>query len=288
MSTKKRSIGDWVRDTDLALSEMIHLMRPLGSDERLSSQQIQTLVCLSTRCLDSSASTLILLEHERPWDAEAVLRSCFEATVRFVYLLSDQELFNERYNEYFHDLSEISSLRNHAKARNVLDVVSDPMSDQWRPIREILLEETEIDRIKNQYPKRERQKIESRWSFSNIVADLVSTRDSRWGQLSALLHVYRNASHVIHADYQGISMIMEREYQDPERRRLARDAHTVRILSDIICLQLIRIATAYRFLNLNIDSVILSTSRAGGLLDEFRRITDQWSSFEYPAASYPT
>lgn len=274
-------VTDWVSRTDNVLLPLLPLFEPLVMHPGFTEGERQTISWLSTSCIRTIGSALILVENNRLWDAEILLRSTFEATIKFVYILSDRSVFSDRIREYHDDLFDITSIKDHNRAEQVLAVAQDPSSDQWQPIRDLLLQPSAVDAILSRYDRATRRELERKWGFAGLVTELLATGDSQWQELGMLFHVYRNASHILHADYQGIAMVMEREYREEIRKQFIHHAHAARLLSDMISLTLIRLAVSYRFLDLGLDIILEQSTAINELLNEFRKSAQAWSSFEY-------
>lgn len=271
----------WVERTDRALMNLLPLFKPLGTSAAIEPDNLQSLGWLSSACVRPIGSALILIEHDKLWDAEVVMRSAFEATLKFIYILADRSLFLDRLREYSDDLFEISRLKDHLRAEDVLKAAANPEAQEWKPISDLLLDPKEIEDIKSRFDRAARLRLENKWSFSALIADLASSGDTRWTDLGSLLHYYRNASHILHADFSGAAMIMERTQRNIERRASIHEAHAARLLGDMLSLTLMRLAVTYSFLRVELSSILDRTAEAEKLLQEFQESADAWASCEY-------
>jgi hypothetical protein len=142
------------------------------------------------------------------WDAEILVRSTFEASVKFVYLLQDPMQFAARHQEYRHALTEIALLKDHAKASDFLNLLPDRDAPQWRPMRDTLLPELERAAFARRYPKAVRRALETKWGFAGMLSELSRSGDPALRGFAGLAHGYSMASHVAHADHIGTSVPM--------------------------------------------------------------------------------
>lgn len=120
-------------------------------------------------CEITSESTLLLAKHERDWDSEILVRTVSEGCIKGVYILEcNEDEQKERSEEYWSILPEISELRQSERAEWL---VKNGKSETktMKPIKDIVLPDSEIYRIKETYDKRKRKMIEQKWSFTEIL-----------------------------------------------------------------------------------------------------------------------
>ena len=82
--------------------------------------------------------------------------------------------------------------------------------------------------------KARRKKIEKRWSFSEIMSYL-SRNPLEGMQLTdanALLHMYGQASHLLHADEAALNLMIDRAIRPKEELEILKAAHICRVWSD--------------------------------------------------------
>jgi hypothetical protein len=242
------SIQRLVDLADARLYELVGLMKPVMASDKLTIGQRQTISWLSTACVRASGSALLLAGFERVWDAEILSRSVFEGTVKFCHLLGDPKNAASRFDEYEISLSDIASLADHEKARRLIEIAPDPRDDMVAVLQEMILTEEKLAEFASKYPRQERRRIQAAWGFTGIVEQMVRNGEGLGELAAGLLHGYAMASHVAHADYLGIGMVMEREHR-PENRRIAtHEAHAARVISDQLWYCAFRLIAAYRFI----------------------------------------
>lgn len=179
-----------------------------------------------------------LTTNDKLWDAEIILRSAFETTIKLLFnTTSTHEERDIKIVEYWTSLSEINRLKQSEQAkRNMLFFGESEIHRlAYSPL--ILTEELESE-LRKKWTKAERQKVEQKWSLTEMIK-LISKKHvgTPLEMILALGHGYRIGSHVIHGDETGIGIIKERESRNPEERAKAHQGHYLRLFSDsfIIC-----------------------------------------------------
>jgi hypothetical protein len=271
-----------LRSTDSAILETLPLYKPLASSELLSRDQNALLSHLSTACLGATSATLLLIENDRTWEAETVLRSVAEGSLKFAYLVSSPQNFLSRYREYTEALPDIAVLRSHERASELIELSGEPNAPQLQPYRELLVAQDRLDLLRRQYPRDVRGKLEQAWSFSGLVAALSKSQLKGADVFGALLHGYWSANQIAHMTWEGISMPIERRMRDESRRQAVENAHAARILSDCYSYNILRLHTGLEFVGA--DLTALRTLLADHKL-KLRQSTDLWRAWhelEYP------
>jgi hypothetical protein len=170
-----------------------------------------------------------------------------EGSLKFAYLLQSPKEFADRHREYAEDLFNIALIKDHRKAQDLLDIVPDAESPQWRPIRDVLLPRGQFEELSGRYDRTMRKDLEARWGFTGLLGRLARSGDTYFSGIAALAHGYGMASHVQHVDFVGASIPLERDRRPVERRESVHLAHGGRIISDVLWFFFLRLATGYRF-----------------------------------------
>ena len=174
----------------------------------------------------------ILTTSERLWDAEIVLRSALETFLKFMYISSsDGDERVKRIDEYYNLLSEINRLKQSEQAKINLSFYSDSEVNRLAHLPQIL--DTEEEKLRIKWPKSDRQRLEQRWSFSEIIRSI--SRSNKGKSLEAIItltHTYRICSHIMHGDETGVLMIEERESRPEKEFDKATRGHYLRLLND--------------------------------------------------------
>jgi hypothetical protein len=229
----------------------------------------------------TSESALLLVAWGQLWDAEILVRSVFEGSLKAAYLLQSPGSFEERHRQYSHDLFQIGLLKDHAKYAELLRVLPAESDGEWRPFRERLLDDATREEIAAAYPKPTRSSLETRWGFTGLIAGLAQDADPLFKRFTGLASSYSMASHVTHVDSIGASIALERDMRSEERRNTLTLAHGVRLLSDIMTCLNMRLAVGYRFIGHEPAPVLRAASAMENLRASFGAVYEDWMRTEY-------
>lgn len=212
---------------------------------------------------------------DRVWDAEIMLRPAMESFIKLLFITTaEKEEQENRINEFWNSLAEINQLKQSEQAKKSLKHLGQYEINYLAYIPLVLSEEKENE-IRAKWTKAERQKIEQKWSFTEMVNSLAKNyRGQPMEIFVTLLHSYRMSSHVTHGDETGIFIIRERNSREPLERELADFTHYLRILSDVyeFC-RLTAIETMF-FLNQKRDFFIKNQEK----LKVVRQLTEKYHS----------
>lgn len=277
----------WSEKTLFLLRELLPRMAPVAQDNRWRVDQRKSLAHLLTATARSSESALLLTAYAQLWDAEVLVRSVTEGTLKFAYLLQAAASFDDRNREYGHDLFRIGLFKDHTKYAELLAVLPNSHDEIWRPLRERLLSDAEREEIGKAYPRPIRSALESRWGFTGLIGALGNGSDPLFRGITGLASGYAMASHIAHADSIGTSIPLEIDNRSSERRDALLLAHGVRLMSDVMSCFHIRLAVAYRF----IEHDPRMAEQTGTLIDELRAsfgsVYEEWMSAEYVSPKVP-
>ncbi len=265
------------------MRDLLPLMAPVARHPGWAREEQWILGMLLTSSARSTESSLLLSAYGQLWDAEVVLRSVAEATLKFAYILQTHEDFKQRIHEYSVDHFNISLLRDDHKIREVLSALGDTDSREWKPLRDRLLPDEQLDDLKKSYSRATRRSIESKWGVAGILETFRRSGDTTSSRLRGLLHGYALASHIQHADYIGISVPDDRERRDPARRDAIHLAHLSRTISDAFSYFLVRLTSGYRFIEEDPAPVRSALSKIDALYETFGDVYEDWMEVEYGA-----
>lgn len=272
----------WAEQGLFLFRELLPTMAPVGRHERWKPEERQTLADILSASARSTESALLLVAYVQLWDAEILVRSVIEGSLKFCYLLQRRESFEERYRQYSHDLFQIGLFKDHKKAAELLAVVPDPHDRAWKPIRDRLLSETELTSIGNAFGPTERRSLETRWGFTGLIGELSRSGDELTKGFTGFSHGYSLASHIHHADAIGTSIAIERDRRSIERRDTILLAHGAGLISDALSCLHLRLAVGYRFIEHDFESVALAAQKIRNLREAFGGAYDDWMNVEYP------
>ncbi len=203
-------------------------------------------------------TALTLALDDRVWDAEIMLRPAMESLIKLLFITTaEKEEQENRVNEFWHSLAEINQLKQSEQAKKNLKHLGHYHEINYLAYSPLVLSNEKETEIRAKWTKAERQKIEQKWSFTEMVNSLARNyRGQPMEIFVTLLHSYRMSSHVTHGDETGILIIREREGRAFQERELANFAHYLRILSDISSFCMFTAIEAMFFLNLKKDFFI--------------------------------
>jgi hypothetical protein len=175
----------------------------------------------------------MLIQYGYLWDAEIMMRPIMEATLRVAFLsfASDEEQVI-RCREFWDELPDIERLKQSQRARiSVQRMPEGPNSYDF--IRNLILSPEEEETLRKEWPGKRRKALEQKWSFSEIMRSLEVSQPGL-SIAQAATHNYGLSSHLIHADFTGVSIPIDRDNREPDERRKLIRAHSARLLGDEI------------------------------------------------------
>ena len=273
---------DWSERALMLMRETLPLMAPVARHGAWEGHEQTTLAMLLSAAARSTESTLLLCAYGQLWDAEVTLRSVCEASLKFAFIMQTKEQFKTRIGEYGGDHFNATLLKDDQKVRDLLDALGDPDAKEWKPLRERLLTDEERTTLGERHDKAARRALETRWGFTGIIGALRRSNDQLFADFGGLAHGYSIASHVHHADYQGVSIPLDRDARQPDRRDSLHMAHLARLISDSFDYLLIRLGVGYRFIEHDTSSLREARLKVQGLRDSFGGAYNKWIDIEYP------
>src|SRR4051812_31336606 len=134
---------DWAERGLMSARKLLPLMGPVGTHAAWQPEERKTIGYLASATARASESALLLCAYGQLWDAEGLVRSALEGSLKFSYLLQSASTFPDRHREYATDLFSIALFKDHKKAADLLATALDPADPEWRPIRDRLLSDQE-------------------------------------------------------------------------------------------------------------------------------------------------
>jgi len=204
--------------------------------------------------IDRLEAVMTLIVENRTWDADIILRPALEALIKLLFITTAEgNEQSNRINEFWNLLAEINSLKQSEQAKKNLVHMGESETHYLAYLPLVLSEERENE-IRAKWPKAERQKLEQKWSFTEMINTLAKNyRGNPMGVFVTLLHSYRMSSHITHGDETGILIINERDSRLLADKELAYFTHYLRLLSDICSFCYLTAIETMIFLGLEID-----------------------------------
>jgi hypothetical protein len=187
----------WAAHTQQALIDYSECFRVLYQDPNRQPRDTEfVLGQLQVRATSTSDSVLFIVPEMKLWDAEILLRSVMEATLKFVFICTADEAERcVRVNEFLNVLPKITGLRRHRRAKDFLNRLPDNSGFLGqKPMGDVLLPDQEVAEISEAFPKEMRARLEGKWGFAQM-AESIGRADNRFQELQGLLYSYgRNRS----------------------------------------------------------------------------------------------
>jgi hypothetical protein len=209
--------------------EVDRTFRNSGQDKEV----LQTLKQLFHYMSERSQAVSYLVSSGFPWDAEIILRSCYEASAKIWFICFEGKsertaLIQEFWGLYAatHDHKRkhrIVPARNLSKQRG---------REGSAAIFDGLVNEAIFPASSTN--KRTRRDIEQKWSFTEIINSLSDPKNNEMKVPNAdvLLHMYGQQSHLIHADDAALGLILDRALRNNDELPILEASHAARIMSD--------------------------------------------------------
>ncbi|WP_163033499.1 DUF5677 domain-containing protein [Pseudomonas viridiflava] len=281
---QKSEQQSWSEKSLILMRELLHLVEPIATYEQWTTEEQRTLGMLLVAAARSSESTLLLTAYGQLWDAELTLRSVSEASLKFCYLLQNDENYKKRHLEYSNDQFWCGLLKDERKIRILLNALGDPSGPAWKPFTDRLFTDSEKLEIQSRFDKNQQKSVEGRWGFTGIIRELQKSGDPLLKYLVGASHGYSIASHIQHADYQGVAISMERDERSPAQRDSAHSAHLTKVISNTFSYFLIRLIAGYRFIGFPSDGIDNAQTRIRELIESFGTPYENWIEIEYPTS----
>jgi hypothetical protein len=163
-------------------------------------------------------NTLVILSKMgHLWDAEIILRTVLETFIKFLRIVSQEDLtaLEKKLDEFWITLDEIDRVSHSDKAKEIISSGRITTPETIRPLI-LLAEEEAIIKAKPSWGNRNyRTKLKNDWSFSAILMELLNM-DKMTPLISfeMIQYYYKLASHVAHGDKQGIHFVQGLEKKD--------------------------------------------------------------------------
>ena len=195
----------------------------------------RTLCMLYQYFLDRSGSVITLLANRLDWDAEIVLRTCYECAFKVlrIALASSREQV-KLVQEFWGPVGE-SANRRAARKAVFAEAVFPETCQAPRDVFQ-LLQDPKVFPTGPGLTREDRRRLERKWSFFEIVEALAECRlkGRKIHNIRSFLHVYGMASHLVHSDCKALDLVTDRTLREPDELTLLEDAHVARIATDVV------------------------------------------------------
>lgn len=234
------SIIPKIIEVDKTIKTLFYYLAPLYKPEHSKEQRVT--IPLFTSLHSTSESILILLQNQAVFDADILLRSIMEGTVKYCYLMvgnSDEK--ESKCDEYEHILCEIDRINDHKKAKEAVEVLKTFSQNNTGPFESMILSEEEEAVLSEKYPAKTKNRITNEWSYQALLKALSSDHEEYKAQLGTL-STYAMICHNCHYDWTGVSARNEEIMSSPDGSNELFDyMHALRIVSNVLSMYLFRV-----------------------------------------------
>lgn len=240
-----QEVGENIVKADEYLKELFYKLAPLYKEEHGKNQDV--VVPLFTSLHSTSESILILLLNQAIFDADVLLRTVMEGTIKYCYLMTgtaDEK--NEKYIEYKVKLTDIDKILDHNKAVEAVDILKEFSKNSTKPFELSVLSDEELSVLTKKYPKKERDALKRKWSYQSLLRSLAHSYPEYEAQLGTV-STYSLTSHFCHYDWTGLSSRNAQIMNSVKHDAIVFDImHCNRILSNVLSMELFRVAEYIR------------------------------------------
>lgn len=238
-------VGKYIVQADEYLKSLLFKISPLYRKEHGDNQDVT--VPLFTTLHSTSESILILLLNQSIFDADVLLRTVMEGTIKYCYLMTgtvDEK--KEKYIEYKIKLADIAKISDHKKAIDAVGILREFSNNSTKPFECDILSDEKLSELKKQYPKKEQDKLKQKWSYQALLRSLAKANREYEAQLGTL-STYSLTSHFCHYDWTGVSSRNAQIVEAENPNAIIFDImHSIRILSNVLSMELFRVAEYMR------------------------------------------
>lgn len=285
LSPVQQKLIMWARDCSHAIGDHFDATIATLNENGSPVHEYELLLRQSIiSCHLSSESVFLLVSNCKLWDAEAVLRAVVEGTFKTVYLcVGSKDDIKAKFKEFGNDLPEINRIKRHKRLHEFLTQAPDADSDLWKPFRDLLLSDQELQRLATTYPRAKRRDLEQRWSFHSIINSLSQAESEvKWlGAFKHLFFQYGMGSHILHQDADGVGVVLERNNRSDERRNAVELAHGARIIGDLLVTAFLRYLVVLHLCGKETQPAIEQYLKQEQLHNELTRAGTHWHDIEY-------
>lgn len=245
---------------------------------------------LVVTCHLTSESAILLLLHNRLWDVEMLMRSVLEGTMKLAFIsTSDKTLRESRADEYWNILPDMDRLRDHERLVALLADVDNPDDDEWRPFRDMLLDASMIDELRQKYPRSMRRKLQHQWTFNELAKKVSppNSSNSKFNNFRAFAHAYAIGSHLLHQDGVATGVILDHSSRSSLRRTSKEFVHASRVTQDLVVFSYFRAQFIYRMLQISVKPINGIHARWEECAKEISAAGMEWRAIEYGDVNDP-
>ena len=260
---------------DEYLKELFYKLAPLYKEEHGENQDV--VVPLFTSLHSTSESVLILLLNQAIFDADVLLRTVMEGTIKYCYLMTGTEdEKKEKYIEYKVKLTDIDKISDHNKAVEAVDILKEFSKNSTKPFELSVLSDEELSVLSEKYPKKERDALKRKWSYQMLLRSLAHTSPEYEAQFGTL-STYSLISHFCHYDWTGSSSRNAQIVNSVKSDAVVFDImHCNRIISNVLSMELFRVMEYVRGNGYHSQEVIQVCLEVYEFISYLDNLSNEW------------
>lgn len=274
----------WAERSALLMREFLALLDPFIDHDGLDPEVADTLGMLLDAASRSTESAFLLMSFGKLWDTELIVRSVFEASIKFVYLIHAKRDLGERHEEFAEHQFQMAMMKDDQKARDALASIPDAQGPEWEYLRALVLPDAERDKLRETYDKATRRSMETRWGYTGLLNILIKSSDPAYSTLGGLFYGYTTSSHLHHADYVGISIALGQSRLEPQVRDTTHLRHLARLIRDCFTCYELRFGAVCRFAGTDTEAPLQVRQRIDDLWTEMTSSNRAWLEASYGQA----
>lgn len=233
-------------------------------------------------CHLTSESALILIANDKEWDADSLCRSVMEGSVKYIYMLiGDTVEVRKKAEEYWDIMPSFESIKRSDRVKRFLETVSDTSGMEWRPLRELIMEDEAVEAISRTLTAKQIREITERWRFSNIRRQFEESHDTASRELVHLAFSYGMSSHTLHKDGDGTAMVWDRYRRSAECQTAVALAHSSRVVLDVCTFAQLRLRQLLKVCNRSTEPILVLQEQYKSFFDELSGVYDDFTCIEY-------
>lgn len=230
---------------------------------------------LFTQLYSTGESILMLTSLGAIWEADILLRTLFEGTLKYIYMMQDcLDKKSELIEEYYNIMPEMQKISDHEKAVEAINTLKLVGVDK-HPFQVGILSEEELGNLKERYPKNRIKELSQKWSYKNILRNLI-IKDNKYKLLSASLYTYSLSSHLIHYDGKCLKQRSEALLTNAIGNDESLDfGHLLRIISNVVSLGTTRVSEYMKIYSLDVKEHEKNLNDNFAFLNEIEEIINK-------------
>ena len=156
-----------IGEADALIKGLFFALSPLYKKEFPCGQEVT--VPLFTTLHFTSESILVLLMNQAVFDADILLRTTMEGTVKYCFLMTGESKERlQKIKEYKEELSEIDALTDHKKAVETVEILKEFSYNSTKPFELSILPDDVFHDLENRYSAKRRNELKHKWSYQYL------------------------------------------------------------------------------------------------------------------------